>query len=234
MTKMLLFDIDGTLLITGGVGMAAFEKAFQELHGIRDCWGDTIPDGKTDPLLFEEISAVHLQRPLTDREYSRLYERYLFYFRREINKTGCFRLMPGVVPLLESLGQDSGILLGIATGNFEEAAWLKLKRGGLDHYFRFGGFGSDARDRVQLLQIAIQRGLDRTGWVLPNENIYVIGDSIRDMEAGNQLGIQTIGVATGKTSLRELAAMNPSYLFEDFSDAQKFLSIIRERPTPTL
>src|SRR3989338_1935415 len=177
MKKILLFDIDGTLLLTGGVGKIAFEKAFDELFGIPDAWGDTIPDGKTDPIIIGEIVAKTLGRPLSQIEYSRLAERYLRYFRNEIRDAPNFRLMPGVSALLNSLSKTENVSLGIATGNLEEAAWLKLERGGIRHFFPFGGFGSDSNERSEIIQIAIKHGEKTLGRKFDAKEIYIIGDT---------------------------------------------------------
>ena len=225
--KILLFDIDGTLLLTGGVGIVAFEKAFHDLFGTRNAWGDMVPDGKTDPFIIEEISQKILNRSLDKTEHIKLSEKYLFYFRDEIKRASHFRLMPGVLPLLQILSKKEDILLGIATGNLEEAGWLKLERGGIRSFFSFGGFGSDSMERSEILKIAIKRGEKVLGKAATREKIYVIGDTHYDVQAGKKLGLKTIGVATG--SLKEkyfLGEHAPDYLLQDLSDTQSFLKLI--------
>ena len=157
MIHLILFDIDGTLLLTGGAGKVAFNRAFQELFGVLDGWGETIPDGKTDPLIFQEIFRRVLKRNGKPREFDSLGTLYVKYFRKEIQHSPKFRLMPGVKMLLQRLALEKAPLLGIATGNLEETAWLKLARGRLDSFFSFGGFGSDSPDRAELTRAAIRR-----------------------------------------------------------------------------
>ena len=224
---MLLFDIDGTLLLTGGAGSVAFERAFEELFGIKDCWGDVHPDGKTDPIIFDEIIRNNLGRKLSEDEYLRLCRRYLLYFRDEVFNTQKFRLMPGIPRLLDALAAEKEFALGIATGNFEEAAWLKLERGGLKDYFRFGGFGSDSHDRTAMTQTAIERGRKLLGKSFHPEDILVIGDSMHDVIAGKNLGVITIAVATGSTGREELARHQPDFLLETLEDTSHFLTLIR-------
>ena len=141
---MLLFDIDGTLLLTGGVGKIALEAAILELFGIPDSWGNLIPDGKTDPMIISEICFRILKRNLMDEEYHTLCSRYHHHFENEISHADRFRLMPGIPELLGTLAGNPCLVMGLATGNFGKAAEMKLKRGNLDVFFSFGGFASDS------------------------------------------------------------------------------------------
>lgn len=225
--KMVIFDIDGTLLYTGGTGRIAFEKAFEELFGIPDVWQDLVPDGKTDPMIIDEIVRRTLKRPLTQPEYDRLEQRYHHYFDEEIVDPPSFRLLPGVTALLERLQREEEILLGIATGNFERAAWAKLKRGNIHSFFKFGGFASDHANRVELTRFAVERGQKLHGKKIPNECIFLIGDTQHDVHAGKTLGVQTVGVATGKTSVKDFHEKYQSeFALEDLSDADRFLNIL--------
>lgn len=224
--KMLLFDIDGTLLLSGGGGAIAFEKAFEELFGIPQAWQDVIPDGKTDRIIFEEISERCLGRPLKEHEYKRLCESYLRYFRKTILESKRFRLLPGIPQLFQALARRRDIVNGLATGNLEEAAWLKLQRAGLQGYFQFGGFGSDSPDRLSLTRKALERGQTLTGGPIPPERIFLIGDTAHDIAAGKELGIRTIAVATGRTSLEVLHTHSPDFLYKDLSDQKLFFAAI--------
>ncbi len=224
--KMLLFDIDGTLLLTGGAGRIALEQAFEELFGIPDSWGDLIPDGKTDEWILREVASKALNRELTTSEYDTLCGRYLELFRTEIKKAARFRLMPGIRILLERLHDRSDLVLGLATGNFEEAAWLKVDRGGLKSFFRFGGFGSDSSDRIELTRTALERGRQHAQNTVPPQKIFVIGDSTHDIRAGKALGIRTISVLTGGTPKKELLACHPDLWLKDLTEQERFLEFI--------
>lgn len=224
--KMLIFDIDGTLLLTGGAGKIAFERAFAELFRIPDSWKDTRPDGKTDPAIFQEIAQRTLGRELTAAEYLDLMKRYLELFREEILNADRFRLMPGVYELLESLSFRSDTLLGIATGNVEEAAWSKLERGALRRFFRFGGFGSDSADRAVLTRRAVERGQALLGRQLAANDIFLIGDTEKDIQAGKALGLRTVAVATGRLDRAGFRPYAPDILLEDLSDAGAFVEAL--------
>jgi len=178
MKKMLLFDIDGTLLLTGGAGKVAFDRAFKEVLSVDDAWGDTAPHGKTDPVIVSEIAHRTIGRAITEEEYDRLTELYSLYFGEAIGDSPLFRLMPGVPELLERLAEDKNYFLGIQTGNLEETARHKLERGNIAHYFSFGGYGSDSGDRPEILASAIKRGkkLHKTGPILPRSlDVLLLG-----------------------------------------------------------
>ncbi len=223
---MLLFDIDGTLLLTGGAGRIAFEKAFFELFGIENAWGQTLPDGKTDPAIIQEIAQKTIRRILSEEEYKKLCQRYLSYFSGEIGNSPRFRLLPGVPELLEQLAKIKELTLGIATGNFKEAAMLKLEKGSLRHYFLFGGFGCDSHERVGILTAAIERGGKILGATFSPSQIFVIGDTPQDILAAKKIGAHSIAVATGRLKEKELASHAPAYLFPDLKNTHKFLQAV--------
>ncbi len=176
MKKLLIFDIDGTLLLTGGTGRIAFERAFQELYGIEDSWGDVVPDGKTDQIIFGEIFKRHFNRLPGPNELKHLFTRYASHFELEIDHTPGFQIMPGIPVLIDHLSTLSHVTLGIATGNIAEVSRFKLRRANLHTYFRFMGTASDSHDRPTLVKHAIDRGLAFTG-PLETSSIFVIGDA---------------------------------------------------------
>lgn len=224
--KLLLFDIDGTLLHTGGAGRIAFNRTFRELFSVPDAWADTVPDGKTDPALIREIAARTLKKPLTPEKFRSVCRVYLKHFKNCIKRTGNFRLMPGVPRLLRLLSKRRGVFLGLATGNFEESSRLKLRRGKIERFFLFGGFGSHTFNRLALTREAIRRGQRVAGQRIPRKNIFVIGDTVYDIRAGKRLGIRTVGVATGKTTRAELGRCRPDYVLSDLKDAKKILRLL--------
>ncbi len=226
MKTMLLFDIDGTLLLTGGSGKVAFDISFRELHGIQNAWGDLAPDGKTDPVIMDELALRTLGRKLSRPESKKLKERYLFHFKREMILAKRFHLLPGVKQLLKVLGREADFILGLATGNLEEAAWLKLKRGNIHSHFAFGGFGSDAKDRTKLTDVALKRGLRHAREKISAKRIFVIGDTPYDIKAGKALGLNTIAVATGSYSSKALLEHKPHHCLPHLNEPAKFFRLI--------
>jgi phosphoglycolate phosphatase len=216
MKKILIFDIDGTLLLSGGAGIKAFEQAFEETFGVKNAWGNTIPDGKTDPHIFEEIAHRVLKRKMESKECGDLGKRYITYFKAMIDDSPRFRLMPGVNQILPQLAKREDLVLGIATGNVKETALAKLKKGGLHHYFKFGAYACDSEDRAQIFHLAIQRGLAQPGFEkVPLNQIYIIGDAPQDILCGKKNGIRTVAVTAHRDNPQELANLNPDLLIPD-------------------
>lgn len=224
--KILLFDIDGTLLLSGGAGKTALEKAILDLFGFENAWGSLVPDGKTDPAIIDEIMTPLCGNALSAEQHSQLRDLYHFHFESEIRTADQFRLMPGISQLLAELRNIPSLALGIATGNFKKAAEMKLRRGGLESYFDFGGFACDAVERPMLTRIGYERGKSFCGKNIDPQDVFVIGDTIYDVRAGKSLGARTISVCTGSTPRGTLEAMSPDYLFEDLSDIASFLSCL--------
>jgi phosphoglycolate phosphatase len=226
--SVLLFDIDGTLLLTGGAGQVAFERAFEECFGVAESWGGVVPDGKTDPIIFGEIARRAIGRDLNAAEYTVLCERYLNYFPDALERSDRFRLMPGVTELLAELRRDEGLLLGVATGNLEAAAWHKLRRGNLHPFFSFGGFGSDAVKREDLVLRAIERGRGLApASKLRAEHFVVIGDTPLDVAAAKANGARVVGVATGSWTAEELTASGADLALDDLSDPRPLTDYLR-------
>jgi phosphoglycolate phosphatase-like HAD superfamily hydrolase len=230
---ILLFDLDGTLLNAGGADRRALLRAFRELCGVDAAVEGVRVHGRTDPEIVEDIFRARLNRPSRGTERQRLYRRYLSYLEEELSAASDFKIMPGVPTLLEILCADSNLALGLATGNIEEAARLKLRRAGLDAYFRFGAFGSDVADRAALLKLAALRGKGYLPAGTRRVQVVVIGDTTLDIAAGKQVGAVTVAVATGGDPLAALEAAAPDYLLPDFSHSASFpaiLEAVRGRP----
>ena len=225
MKKMLLFDIDGTLLLTGGTGRIAFERAFYEIYGIDNSWGHVIPDGKTDQMIFGEIFERHFGQPPRPNELKNLFIHYARHFEKEIDITPGFKIMPGIPDLIRRLSNLSHIALGIATGNIAEVSHYKLRRADLHHYFHFMATASDSHDRPTLVKHAIERGLTLTG-PLDTNSIFVIGDAEADVHAAKKNGVRSIAVATGSTSRQTLQDLQPDYLLDDLSNHELLFEIL--------
>jgi Predicted phosphatases len=216
--KLILFDIDGTLLLTGGAGKAAFDRCFAELYGLGEAWRDIHPDGRTDPSLIEELFEKNFQRKPSVQERTQVQDVYTAAMETALQSAERFRLMPGIVELLTRIEQRRLGLVGLATGNFEATAWQKLRRAQLEKFFSFGGFGSDHEDRLTLTRIAVERGKKMLQRNVKPEDVVLVGDTCRDIECGRRLGLVTLAVATGSTPHEQLAQARPDFLYRDFSD----------------
>ncbi len=224
---LLLFDIDGTLLLTGGAGKIAFEKAFEELFEIPNAWGNLDPHGKTDPAIFDEVAKRTLGRLLSPGEFDLLMERYEDIFEEEILQSPRFELMPGVIEILEHLSRDPGLFLALATGNFERAGRLKLKRGAIEHYFHTGGFGNDAREREEILYAAVAYSEELARKSFEKSRVFVIGDTEYDIAAAKKAGLRSIAVLTNGRTREHFESDPPDHILRDLTDIPAFLSCLK-------
>jgi phosphoglycolate phosphatase-like HAD superfamily hydrolase len=214
--KLFLFDIDGTLVGTGGAGLRALERAVEELHGVsRSCAG-LRADGKTDPAIVVEIFEC-IGRACGDADIAAVLERYLEHLAVEVAATDRYQVMPGVREALDLL-DGRGELLGLATGNIERGAEIKLARGDLWRRFGFGGYGSDSLDRARLVARAIERAEARAGRPFDRREVWVIGDTPRDVDAAHRCGAQAAGVATGPYRPDALRAAGAEVVFETLEE----------------
>jgi phosphoglycolate phosphatase-like HAD superfamily hydrolase len=212
--KTALFDIDGTLLVTGGAGAVAWQRAFRELHGIDADIEEHTHAGMTDPEIAEIVFREVIGRDGSDAERAQAIGAYLNHLADAVAESPGYRVMPGIEELLPRLAEQ-GVLLGIVTGNIEAAAHLKLARGDLNRFFAFGGYGSDSRDRTELTKRAIERGGEVAGHPLDRAAAIAVGDTPRDVKAGHGAGIRVVGVATGQYSVEELREAEADWAIAD-------------------
>jgi phosphoglycolate phosphatase len=202
-TEAVLFDIDGTLISTGGASDRAWKRAFKELHDVDVDVPAVTGKGVPDPEVGRVVFKAALGREPTDEEAEALMRRRLDHLPEEVGSSPGFVVQEGVVELLNKL-IDDGVMLGLATGNVEEAAHIKLSRANLNRFFSFGGYGSDSPDRTELTKKALERGELVSGRALDREHCFSCGDTPRDVEAGHGAGIRVVGVATGEYTVEEL------------------------------
>lgn len=218
MIEAVLFDIDGTLLVTGGAGAAAWQRAFQELHGVDADIAEHTEAGMTDPEIAEIVFREVLGRDGSPAERSQAIAGYLGHLDDTVGESTGYRVMPGIDELLPRL-IERGLLLGLVTGNIEAAAHIKLARAGLNRFFSFGGYGSDSRDRTELTKRALERGELVSGGTLVDGACIAVGDTPRDVKAGHGAGIKVVGVATGSYSVEQLREAGANWAIDDVTVA---------------
>jgi phosphoglycolate phosphatase-like HAD superfamily hydrolase len=199
---VVLFDIDGTLVSCGGAGRRALSAAFRELHQ-RDDVFDFSFGGLTDRAIVRAgLSAAGL--PDDVASVDAVIERYLALLPALVAESPAYRVLPGVLPLLDALGLRDRFAIGLGTGNVQRGAHAKLSRGGLSERFAFGGFGCDHEDRAELLEVGARRGAERLALARAECRVVIVGDTLRDVAAAHAIGAECVAVATGDCSETEL------------------------------
>ena len=205
---LVLFDIDGTLVSTGGAGAVAWKQAFEDLHGVPADIGKFTDAGMTDPDVGARTFEAVLDRKPTPHELTQLIQRRLEHLPEAIAQSEGYRVLPGVAERLRQLSHD-GHLLGLITGNGDGAAFVKLSRGDLMRWFSFGAYATAGVDRAGIVRRAVERGEAMLGCDVPNSDIFVIGDTPLDVQAAHAVDCTAIAVATGHhdaAALREAGA----------------------------
>jgi phosphoglycolate phosphatase-like HAD superfamily hydrolase len=213
-----LFDIDGTLIITGGAGAASWRLAFDELYGIPADIAEFTDTGMTDPDVGRKTFEAVMHRAPERKEFTRLLERRLFYLHQTVEESDGYRVLTGVDELLPKLIED-GYLLGLVTGNLEAAAHIKLHRAQLNRFFSFGGYGSDSTDRGELTRIALQRAELVYGEPLMPEQAIVIGDTPHDVQGAHAAGMKCVGVGSHHFNVEQLREAGADYAIASLEEA---------------
>jgi phosphoglycolate phosphatase-like HAD superfamily hydrolase len=211
--RAVVFDIDGTLVTTGGAGARAWTLAFENAYGVTGDITDYTEDGMPDHDVCRATFQGLLGRPPSETEIALLVTTYVGYLDDTVAASETYRVLPGLPAALAALAAD-GILLGITSGNVEAAAHIKLARGGLNRWFTFGGYGSDSADRGELTRIAISRGSAVLGGTLDPASVLVVGDTPRDVAAAHAAGAVSVGVATGHFTVAELTASGAEHVLK--------------------
>jgi phosphoglycolate phosphatase len=225
--KVLLFDIDGTLIRAGGSGRKALNRAGENLYGVKNCCSELSLAGRTDLYNFGAAYRFATGRRPTRAAVEKLHREYLKqlprFVRAAIND-GNYHIPAGLKTLLKRLSRDKRVLLGLGTGNMEKGARIKLEPSGFNPYFRFGGYGSDSYHRHLLLRKAVTRARKLAAAPFLSEDVFIIGDTPLDVAAGRKAGFKTVGVGTGFSEWNDLAASKPDHLARNFRGLGKWLS----------
>ena len=226
-TRLLLFDIDGTLVLTGGAGKRAISRAFHELFGVADAFAGVPMAGRTDRHLVEQ----GLERSgltVTAESLARVRERYLRRLAEEIQAPaqGAKAMMPGVAPLLDALSTRDDVHCALLTGNFETGARIKLEHFDLWRRFAWGAFGDDYANRDLLARAAVADAPAHGVPLQDPSHAIVVGDTPFDVACARAAGARVIAVATGGHTVDELRACGADAVFEDLSDLDAVLAVV--------
>ncbi len=226
MRRLVLFDIDGTILTDRGASRSAFARALSEVYAYDGDLARYDFSGRTDPQIAHMVlrDAGHSAEAIEDA-LPRLWEIYLEGLARNATPERV-QVMPGIRELLASLASHDDVVLALLTGNIEQGARLKLGGADLNHYFPFGAFGSDSADRTALPPIAMHRAAAHVGRDFRGADVVIIGDSVYDVRCGVPYDATTIAVASGKTAAETLRAENPRHFFDTAEDLGAMLQAI--------
>ena len=227
MPKLVLFDIDGTLVLTGGAGVRAMTRACDEIVGSSNALHGVAVAGRTDWIILSD-ALERMGRDLDQQLFSALRDRYVAYLREEIKVPGhgVKAVMPGIQALLDDLQARDGVYLGLLTGNFEAGARIKLEYFDLWRYFQCGAFGDDAADRNALVPFAVSRARDCGVPDLAPQDILVVGDTPHDIACARAVGATPVAVATGMFTTEQLRDSGADIVFRDLSDTAAFTSLL--------
>ena len=230
--RLILFDIDGTILLTDGAGRRAIERALLDLVGTAGPIIDHRFDGKTDPQIVRELLALAGHpAAASDEQVWAVCEHYVQFLADELAKPSqATRVMVGIRALLDALEPVEGegrAMVGLLTGNVERGAALKLQSAGIDpRRFRVGAYGSDAAHRPDLPAIAQRRAAEQLGAPIAGANVVIIGDTPEDVRCGRPIGARTVAVATGGFDVAALTAAGATHVFPDLSDTTSVLEAL--------
>lgn len=227
--RLILFDVDLTLVILTGSNLLALNSAFEEVHGIPNAFEGVVFGGGLDLPLTTEMYrrwGINKGDSHATPDLSAFKTVYFNHLAMGLQEWAEGYVCPGARDLLDALAREPGVQLGLQTGNFREAAFLKLRKFGLDVFFDEGGFGGDWMTRTEVVADAIAKCQALSGKVYERREIFLIGDSPSDVEAGKANEIYTLAVATGRCDVATLKALHPTHVFKDLSDTGKVLETL--------
>lgn len=224
--RLVLFDIDGTLILDGGAARDAYGEALARVYGFRGDLRRYDFSGRTDPQITHMVLGdAGFGEAEIAAKLDELWEQYLAGLARKATPERV-RVLPGIGELLRALAGRCDVMLALLTGNIEPGARIKLGAAGLNHYFPFGAFGSDSMHRDELPPIAVRRASEIDGHRFHGRDVVIIGDSIYDIRCGVPHDATTIAIASGKTPAEKLRAEKPHYFFRSAEDTAALVAAI--------
>jgi phosphoglycolate phosphatase len=215
--QAVLFDIDETLVHTGGAGARSWAWAFDQLYGVSADIGEHTSAGETDPQVGRATFTAVIGRDPSHDEMSRLYSKYLWHLSGDIWNAPGYRVLDGVDELLRSLS-DAGVILGVISGAMEGAARMKMEPGKLNRYFVFGAYGSDSPDRTEITRQALSKAERLRGHKLSPDEVCVVGDTPRDIDAARAAGVTAVGVASGHYEIQDFIEAGADHILQSLTD----------------
>ncbi|MEA3310983.1 MAG: HAD family hydrolase [candidate division WOR-3 bacterium] len=224
--RIILFDIDGTLLKAGGIVREAMGDALEEVFDTRGGIADVSFIGATDlGVVHELMNHEGFSREEINLRFPKLIQTYGSILREKLSSWNNFKLCPGVPEILDEL-KARGTLLGLVTGNCQVGAAVKLDRGRLTGYFRFGAFGDETTDRARMCEFAHKRGEAQAAEKIPKASVILVGDSPNDITAARAYGIRMLAVSSGWIGAEELSNYNPDWLYPDLASTQEIVDLL--------
>lgn len=220
-TSLVLFDIDGTLLTSGGAGEKALQLALADRFGVQSGLNGIEIAGRTDSGIARQIFARE-GIEATPENVAAFFDRYLHYLAQQLPLTPG-RLLPGIVELLAKMAKLPQVALGLLTGNLEAGARLKLTHYGVWEYFEFGAYADDHYDRNELGKFARVRAEERHECVFEPDRIFILGDTVHDVACARAIGAKAVAIATGGCTKEVLAQSHPDFLFDDLTNANEVI-----------
>jgi len=230
-TALVLFDVDGTLLLSGRAGVRAMTLAFERIFGVANAFEGVQIAGQTDSFLVSQaLARAGLED--TREAHQQFRDAYLDLLADEILKpgTGTKGLMPGVHELLSQIAAGGEMHLALLTGNYERAARIKLEYFKLGQFFSWGAFGDEAHHRDELARLALARAETRRIPTAARANAIVIGDTPQDVQCARAIGARAIAVATGGYTMRELEVAQADVVLADLADIRAVMDVLAEAP----
>lgn len=225
MKKLVLFDLDGTLINAGGAGKTALTKSIKILYGKEPKFEASLIAGRTDTENFALVYELVKGKKATKTEIKKIHQKYLELLPQEVQnskKNKKYKVMTGAKKLLEILSKNKNIILGIGTGNIEEGASIKLAPSGLDKYFVVGGYGEDGKNREEMLQAAVKRAEKKFKTKFTPEQVFVVGDTHRDVLAAKACNFHSAAITSGFGTPCQLRGAAAELEVKNFNDIKTF------------
>ena len=224
--RLVLFDIDGTILTLRGTGNESMVRAIERVFGRTPDLAGYSMSGKTDPQIFLDLLArVDISADEGRARFDELADVYVEELGSRVGASDAY-VYPGVAEVIERLGKRADVLLGLLTGNLERGAWIKLRHVGLDSWFRLGGFGDGAEMRSEIPPRVLSRAQQMDDRPLSGNQTVVIGDTPADIHCARPLGVRTVAVATGRFAVEDLLVHEPHAVLPDMADTERAIDAI--------